>query len=799
MKGVHRLKWIALACLVCGLGCVVTRLGAEDAEDEARSSSRFAHVDAVIEKAVAEGNIPGAVIVVGHDGKIVHRRAFGNRSLEPTREAMTLDTVFDLASLTKCVATTVSVMQLVEDGRVRLSDTVATYLPEFAQNGKKDITIRDLMTHYSGLAPDLELKTPWEGRAKAFEMAMTQKPQNPPGSRFVYSDINFETLGFIVEKATGTTLDKYASAHIYEPLGMKETRFLPPVEWRSRIAPTQYDDEGAMLRGVVHDPTARRMGGVAGHAGLFSTADDLAKFAEDLLRGHTVLSAAAIEKMSTPQQPVNAGALRGLGWDIDSPFATNRGELLPVGSFGHTGFTGTSLWIDPITDTYIVLLTNAVHPRGGKSTVSLRAKVATSVVEALELTATEEEKYRLARITGYNETLMASRRITARNGNVKTGIDVLEAHDFRELGGMAAHPVRVGLVTNQTGLDSRGTRTVDVLAHAPGVKLTAIFSPEHGIAGQLDTTDINGSQDAATGVPVYSVYGEGDAKRRPTEAELAEVDALVFDIADVGVRFYTYETTMGYFLEAAAKAKKPIFILDRPNPIGGVLVQGPVADAGRESFVAYGQTPIRHGMTMGELAKMFNAERGINAKLIVVAMEGWMRGDWFDSTGALWVNPSPNMRSLIEAMLYPGIGMIEGSNISVGRGTDTPFEIVGAPWVKGQELAGYLNGREIDGVRFVPVEFTPGSSNYANQKCGGVQIVMTDRNVLDAPELGLEVASALNALYPASYNVEAIDGLMVNTASLGELKARADPRRIAEGWIEGLERFERVRGKYLLY
>lgn len=773
--------------------------GAQSATEDPGNSERFEKVDAIVEKAAAEGNVPGAVLLIGHGGKVVHEKAFGWRALEPERERMTTDTIFDLASLTKCVATATAVMQLLEDGRIRLSDPVAVYLPEFAQNGKKDITIRDLLTHYSGLAPDLELKTPWVGREKAFQMAMEQKPVNPPGSRFLYSDINFETLGFIVEKLTGTSLATYASKHIYEPLGMKNTRFLPPAEWRNRIAPTQYDEAGAMLRGVVHDPTARRMGGVAGHAGLFSTAEDLSKFAEDLLSGFTVLSRPAIEKMSTPQQPVNAASLRGLGWDIDSPFSTNRGELLPVGSFGHTGFTGTSLWIDPVTDTYIILLTNAVHPRGGKSTVSLRDKVATAVVRTLSLTATEEEKYRLARITGYNETLMASRRVIARNGVVKTGIDVLEAHGFRELGGDATHPARIGLVTNQTGIDSRGERTVDVLAHAPGIKLAAIFSPEHGFSGLMDTTELSNSQDSATGTPVYSVYGNNESKRRPSQEVLAGLDKIVFDIQDVGTRFYTYETTMGYFLEAAAKAGKPIVILDRPNPIGGAMVQGPVSDSGRESFVSYWQTPVRHGMTMGELARMFNAERGIDAKLTVIPIEGWMRGDWFDSTGAFWVNPSPNMRNLTEAILYPGVGMVEGSNISVGRGTDTPFEVVGAPWVKAGELAAYLNAREIDGVRFIPTSFTPSASNYANDRCGGVQILVTDRNVLDAPELGVELASALHSLYPASYKLDAIDGLLVNKAALAAIEAGDDPRRIAEDWIADLERFEKLRSRYLLY
>jgi uncharacterized protein YbbC (DUF1343 family) len=756
-------------------------------------------IDAIMQDAVAKGDMPGGVVLVGHNGRVVYRKAFGSRSLEPTREAMTVNTIFDLASLTKCIATTTAVMQLVEEGRVRLNDPVAAYLPEFAQNGKANITVRELMTHFSGLPPDLDLKSPWHGRDAAFAMAMQETPLYPPGTRFLYSDINFETLGFLVEKVTGMTLNGYASAHIFTPLGMKDTRFLPPAEWIPRIAPTQYDEQGNMLRGVVHDPTARRMDGVAGHAGLFSTADDLAKFAQELLSGHRILNRLAVEKMTTPQQPATAPSLRGLGWDIDSPFASNRGELLPVGSFGHTGFTGTSVWIDPVTDTYIILLTNAVHPRGHGSVISLRARVATAVAAALELTVSEREKLRLTRITGYNESMMAERRLRERNGEVKAGIDVLESHAFRELDPSSEHPVRIGLVTNQTALDARGQRTADVLAHAPGIRLAAIFSPEHGVAGKLDTTAIGDSRDEATGAPIYSVYGDADAKRRPTQAQLSGLDAIVYDIQDMGVRFYTYESTLGYFLEAAAKSGKPIIVLDRPDPIGGGYVQGPIADPGRESFISYWQTPVRHGMTVGELARMFNSERSIGARLIVVPMQGWMRGDWYDSTGMLWTNPSPNMRSLTEAALYPGLGMIEGTNISVGRGTDTPFELLGAPWIVSADLARYLNAREIAGVRFIPVNFTPIASNYAGQVCGGVNIVVTDRDALDAPELGLEMASALQHLYPGQYKLAALDGLMRNKATLDALGNGEDPRRVAEDWQDAIQHFMTLRAKYLLY
>jgi uncharacterized protein YbbC (DUF1343 family)/CubicO group peptidase (beta-lactamase class C family) len=785
----------------CRLVCIAVSAVAlvMAAHAQTAPAAEFAAIDAIMEKAVADGMIPGAVVLIGHNGSVVYRKAFGSRSLEPTHEAMTVDTIFDLASLTKCIATTTSMMKLIQDGRVRLNDPVSMYLPEFAQNGKQDITVRELMTHYSGLAPDLDLKEQWQGRDTAFAMAMREKPANSPGSRFVYSDINFETLGFLVEKISGLPLNEFAKRNVFEPLSMRDTGFLPDASLLPRIAPTQYDDAGHMLRGVVHDPTARRMGGVAGHAGLFSTADDLSLYARDLLSGFKVLSMSAVEKMSTPQQPATAVSLRGLGWDIDSPFASNRGELLPVGSFGHTGFTGTSLWIDPVTNTYIILLTNAVHPRGGHSVVSLRVRVATAVVQSLALTVTEQEKLRLAKITGYNESLMASRRIVSRNGEVRTGIDVLEAHAFRELHPDASKRVRVGLVTNQTAIDAAGRRSADILAHAPGLKLTAIFSPEHGIAGKLDTTKIGDSKDDATGAPIYSVYGGGDASRRPSDAAMNSVDVLVYDIQDIGVRFYTYESTLGYFLEAAAKAGKPIVVLDRPNPVNGSYMQGPVADAGRSSFVSYWQTPIRHGMTIGELAQMFNGELHLGAQLTVVPMEGWMRGDWFDSTGREWINPSPNMRSLNEATLYPGIGMIEGTNISVGRGTDTPFEVVGAPWIDARALSQYLNAREIGGVRFVPVHFTPASSNYANEICAGVNLMVTDRNALDAPELGAEIASALLKLYPVQYKIGNLDTLLVSHASFEAIASGEDPRRVAEEWQDSIAQFELLRAKYLLY
>src|ERR1700726_2222978 len=611
--------------------------------------NRLAVLDPIIQQAIHEGNIPGAVLLVGHDGHVIYRKAYGARALEPRHEAMTVDTIFDLASLTKVIATTTAMMQLVERGKVRLNDPVAKYLPEFAQNGKEDITIRQLMTHYSGLAPDLDLTTPWEGKSTAYQLAFVEPPETTPGSGFVYSDINFIMLGAVVEKVSGETLDAYTTQHIFAPLKMTRTRFVPPATWRPKIAPTQYDDKEHMLRGEVHDPTARRMGGVAGHAGLFSTGDDLAKFAQALLNGGgRILSAETVEKMTTPEQPPTAPVLRGFGWDIDSPFSSNRGDLLPVGSFGHTGFTGTSIWIDPTTRTFIILLTNSVHPKGKGSAVALRSKVATAVTAALSLTVSEKDEMRWKSITGYNEAKPAARHGATRNGTVQTGIDVLEAHNFEPLRaattGDATAKKRIGLLTNQTGIDSHGRRTIDVLAQAPGISLDAIFSPEHGVTGELDTTHVSNSTDAATGVQVYSVYGGTDAARRPSLDVLKNLDAVVVDFQDAGARFYTYETTLGYFLEAAAKVGIEVIVLDRPDPITGSFVQGPVSDAGRENFTNYFTAPVRHGTTLGELTKKFKPDRKINANLRVVPMQGWQRGDWFDSTGLAWVNASLNLR-----------------------------------------------------------------------------------------------------------------------------------------------------------
>lgn len=759
---------------------------------------KLAAIAPVVQQAIREGKMPGAVVVIGHNGRIVYRRAFGYRALVPRRLPMRADTIFDLASLTKVIATNTAIMQLLEQGKLRLEDPVANYWPEFGANGKDEITVRELMTHYSGLPPDLELEPAWSGYETAMKMIEQASPIFPPGTRFMYSDVNYETLGELVHRLSGQPLNVYCALHIFKPLRMRNTMFLPPESLRMRIAPTQYrdGDHGPLLWGVVHDPTAQDMGGVAGHAGLFSTADDLAIFAQMLLdggrsHGVRVLTSLSVDKMTTPQTPPGKMAVRGLGWDIDTPFSSNRGDLFPVGSYGHTGFTGTSLWIDPFSQTYVILLTNAVHPEGKGNVIALRSEIADIAAAAYAHMPTAKELAARPTVTSYYELLNSYRTPAPANEKTETGIDVLESEGFAPLAGL-----RVGLVTNQSGRDAAGRRTIDVLNSAPGVKLVAIFSPEHGIQGAADEK-VASSRDAATGLPIYSLYGDTN---RPTDEMLAGLDALVYDIQDAGVRFYTFETTLGYTLEAAGRKGLAYFVLDRPDPLGGFNVEGPLLDADQRSFVGYFAEPVREGMTVGELAQMFNGEQHLGVKLKVIKMQSWHRTDWFDETGLDWLNPSPNLRDMTELTLYPGIGMIEGSNISVGRGTDRPFEVVGAPWVNGKKLADYLNARRIQGVRFVAADFTPSSNRFSGQACHGVQINLVDRDALDSPQLGVELSAALFKLFPGDFKLDRTLGLTGSRAVVDGIRQGRDPRRLAYEWEQNqLQAFRRMRAQYLLY
>ena len=891
-----------------------------EAQTPNSSNHNFTLVSQLINDAIAQGKLPGAVVQIGHGGQVVFHQAYGNRKLanepglndEPSpAERMTEDTIFDMASLTKCIVTATAIGQLYESGKLDFDAPLERYLPAF--NPKHDaqrslVTVRLLLTHFSGEAPDIDLKDPWglaaPDKAEGLRRALATPLASAPGTKFVYSDINFILLGFIVETLSGESLDVYARKHIFQPLGMTQTRYhafanaFGPAQalgaahslvlnphtmydefcsepcWNTldirQTAPTAHDDEGTpatnpdfgrLLRGTVHDPTTRRMGGVAGHAGVFSTTHDMGLFAQALLDrladrpSSFPLKGSTLLLLSTPEQPghnpgqlpaanaaertslagapffapsakggvsgearpngdpnpkgtpdrllapnypaVKGQTLRGFGWDVDSGYSKPRGRIFPIGSFGHTGFTGTSLWLDPGSNTYVLLLANAIHPHAGAAISNLRGEVASAAALALDLYGTPAK--------------------------TRTGLDVLEDTHFAALAAFASPstPFRLGLLTNQTGRDAGGRRTVDILATdlpktLPNARLITLFSPEHGIVGRQDTEHMNAETDPATGLHVTSLYGPHESDKRPSHLQLRDLDAVVIDLQNVGVRFYTYDTVVGYFLEAAAAEKKTyghdlkIVVLDRPDPLGGVAVQGPVSDAGLASYTDYMPLPIRYGMTIGELARYINGVQNLGAALTVVPMQSWKRDEFVDETGLPWIDPSPNLRSLAAAILYPGVALLEMTNVSVGRGTETPFELFGAgqtptapAWFHAAEVAATLNARSIPGVRFEPIHVTiaDDANHYPfhGRTIEAVHVITTDRALLDSPELGIELLSTLHRLYPAQFQLAKAMRLVANQTTLDALARGDDPRTVASGWKSALDAFKRRRQPFLLY
>jgi len=815
---------------------------ARTAEEVGVSSEKLRLIDEVVRAEIANRKLPGAVVLVGRKGKIVYRKAFGNRALVPEVEEMTVDTIFDVASITKPVATATSIMILLERGKIRLSDTIGQFIPEVKDERARRVTIGQLLTHTSGYAPDFDLSKRWSGYDAALQQLYEEPLRYTPGTRFVYSDIGFIVLGEIIRRVVEkenfkakvcrkNCFEDFVRQNIFEPLGMKDSQFFHIDESNpklNRIAPTENlkgqqsylgskfegDENSAnkILRGVVHDPTAFRMGGVAGHAGLFSTADDLARFCQMILNGGSldgkrILSTTTVARWIQPQVVSETGLTRTLGWDVNTGYSSNRGDLFPLGSFGHTGFTGTSIWIDPVSQTFVIFLSNRVHPDGKGDVTALRGKISTIVASAVEdltidaVKKAEADYFASVAAQVENFKKIASSNVGSRTAGqvlvkentivVLNGIDVLEKENFKSLEGM-----RIGLVTNHTGRNLQGKRTIDVLFEAKNLKLVALFSPEHGIRGELDQEKIADTIDERTGLQVYSLYNE---TRRPKPEQLKDLDAIVFDIQDIGTRFYTYITTLLYVMEEAGKAGKTVVVLDRPNPINGLDVEGPLADQDKLSFVVPHVLPVRHGMTVGELAQMFKEQRKITVDLKVIKMQGWTRSMWFDETTQTWINPSPNMRNLTQATLYPGIGLLETTNLSVGRGTDTPFEIIGAPWIDAQRLALYLNQRNIPGVRFVPVQFVPKSSTFKGEKCNGVNIIITNRQVFQPVRTGIEIAVALRKLFPSEWKIENYNRLLANGAAFEKIKLAESPENIEKSWQEELNQFKKIRALFLLY
>jgi uncharacterized protein YbbC (DUF1343 family)/CubicO group peptidase (beta-lactamase class C family) len=745
-------------------------------------------LDRVTHESIAAGDIPGGVILIGQGNRVLYRKALGSRALVPAVEPMTTDTIFDIASLTKIAATTPAILALVDDRKLELDAPLGRYLKEFKSPRLAWLTVRRVLTHTAGF-PDIPSSDVMaKGLADGMRLLASGVSEPSPTAPFRYSDAGFIVLAELVHRVSGETLDRFTQKRFYKPLGMRETTFNPPVAWRARIAPTEVV-QGQMLRGVVHDPRARQLHGVAGHAGLFSTADDLGRFCRMLLAdgmdgGRRYLSSASVRAMFAPNEV--GEATRGLGWDISSSYSRTLGSFFPVGSVGHTGFTGTSIWMDPPTRTYVIILTNRVHPSGKGSVVDLRRRVSASVGARLFAASTVPETEE-----SDAQPVLSPSTDTASGIKVQTGLDVLEREDWGQLKGRV-----VGLVTNQTGVDAEGRRNVGLLAKAKGVRLQSIFSPEHGLDGLVDARVPHGTH-PGTGLTIWSLYGND---KRPTPAMLQGLDTLIFDVQDVGVRFYTYLTTLVYILEEAARHGVSVVVLDRPNPLTGVVVEGPVMDPDLRSFTAPHQIPVRSGMTMGEFAKMVVGERKIPVKLTVVPLERWERTMWFDQTGLPWVNPSPNIRSLTEALLYAGVGLLEATNLSVGRGTETPFEVVGAPWITDPKgLAEALNGLAMPGVTFQPVNFQPDSSVYAGQMLGGVRLVVTDRDALRPVTVGLTLGRTLLERYPAQFRAASIQNLLVNRSTIWAL-LRGDSLARLKQWAEAdRASFLQRRASYLIY
>jgi uncharacterized protein YbbC (DUF1343 family)/CubicO group peptidase (beta-lactamase class C family) len=846
------------------------------------------------------------VVLIGQDGQAMFEHAYGERKLagEPgldgkssAAEPMTEDTIFDMASLSKNLATSTSIMQLYEAGKIAsFDDPVEKYLPAFNEEHEPErskVTLRMLLTHTSGEAPDVDLKDAWglakPDKAEGIHRALTTPLKAAPGSRFEYSDINFILLGYLVEQLSGEPEDVYASEHIFKPLGMTETRYLPlskacgphrvvgaAIAWApappgrmafacpagdwstallERIAPEAHDDESKanpsanpdfdrLLRGTVHDPTTRRMGGVAGHAGVFSTAHDVSLFAAALLEkllhgtGPFPLKQSTLRMMTEPEQPghtaeqiaaanaaeqaaiaagdkpaepglaphypaIKGQDLRGFGWDIDTAFSKPRGVVFPIGSFGHTGFTGTSLWMDPASDTYLILLANAIHPRGNPPISNLRGEVATAAAEALGADTSAERKALRAELHGSYSV--------DKNGcdwachDTLTGIDVLESTHFAALADLH----RIGVFTNQSGLDAHGRSTIDVLAKLTEAKLTTIFTPEHGITGKQDTEHIASGSDPATGLPVVSLYGAHAVDRRPTHAQLASLDAVVVDLKDAGVRFWTYEAAVRYFLEAASEETTQfhhalkIILLDRPNPVAGRAVEGPVSDAELESYVNVMPVPVRHGLTLGELARYIVGTEHLGTDLTVVPMQHWSRSEYFAQTGLPWVNPSPNLRSPAAAILYPALGLIETTNISVGRGTEHPFSFFGAPWMNAADVAAELTERRISGVVFTAAteQIDEDANHYPfhGQTIPAVRLSVTHPTDFNSPETGIEILGVLHRLYPTQFQLAKVETLLCSQETLAALERGEDPRTIAAGWQRSIDAFKSASAAYRLY
>ncbi|MCL4217668.1 MAG: DUF1343 domain-containing protein [Candidatus Hydrogenedentes bacterium] len=716
-----------------------------------------------LKNAVQTAAAPGAVAYVGDLHNTYFHGAAGNRQLLPEPLPATTDTVYDLASLTKVVATTTAIMQCRDSGIIDLDDSVGGHLALPAFNA---LTIRQLLTHTSGLVPGRPFYREATSMDEMLGMYASMNLDRTPGTGRTYSDVGFMMLGRIVELATWNRLDEFCRKYIFDPLEMTSTTFNPPPELALRAAATENCTwRGRIMCGEVHDENAYAVGGISGHAGLFSTAADLALFCRGLLDG-------SLFKESTVDEMMQLGLLpwypwQGLGWQLDPWLNTSSGFLPSRGAFGHTGWTGTCLWVDREINLIAILLSNTCHPtRAGRHNAVLRETFYTSVAKVFY----------------------------PRHANTHLGIDRLVLDGFDEIAGK-----RIAVLTNHAAVDSLGRHVTDVLKLAPATRIARLYSPEHGIAGQAEAGEKVGSQSAAA--PVTSLYGQ---QKRPTQNELNTIDVFVIDLPDVGARYYTYAATMKECLAACAEAGVRVLVLDRPNPLGGLVLEGPVAgQAG--SPVCWGEVPVRHGMTMGEIARWFQAAAFAKSKLklSISALDNWPRGNLYTECSLPWVPPSPNIPTPETALLYVGMCLFEGTNLNEGRGTEIPFHVVGAPWLDARAVVGAIAAEDCPGCQLSPVQYTPVSipgkaanPRFQNQTCQGVRIDIKAPHDLRAFRTAVALLNAIRHLHKSDFAwADSFDVLAGGPGLRQRIEAGTPAKDIVAGFESALTAYDKGRPK----
>jgi uncharacterized protein YbbC (DUF1343 family) len=714
-------------------------------------------------QAVRVSKGPGAVALVGtRDGIAFHEANGFARTIGGRRQA-TRDTIYDLASLTKVVATTTAALKLYESGVIDLDQPANEWvpIPAFAR-----FTVRQLLNHTSGLTAGKPLYKEHKSIDSMLQAYAAMPLVNDPGTRYRYSDAGYKILGKIVELAARDSLDAFCRRAIFDPLGMKDTFFRPPKELWPRIAATeQCAWRGRVVQGEVHDENAYAAGGVAGHAGLFSTAEDLGRFVRGLFE-ERILSEATFRAM-TQRGQAPFWPWQGLGWQLDPWSSEVHGYLPARTAFGHTGWTGTCMWADRESGVYAILLGNTCHP---------------------SRTRRDNGEFRRTFFSAVADNVLPNQT------NCQTGLDRVVRERFEGLSGK-----RVALLTNHAATDSLGRHILDVLKLEPNVKLTLLYSPEHGFQGQAEAGEKVASERGR--VPVISLYGD---RKAPSAEELAKVDVFVVDLQDVGARYYTYAATMKACIGACAAVGKDVIVLDRPNPVGGAVLEGPIANDG-DSLVRYARVPIRHGMTMGELAIFFKQTefRSSQFSLLVKSLENWSPARLYDECQLPWTPPSPNLPTAETALMYVGTCLFEGTNLNEGRGTDTPFLVFGAPWLNAAAVIGAIGQADRAGVELEPALYTPRSMpgkaanpRFQDQTCQGIRIRIADPRAARPFHLTVALLRAIRKQHPDTFEwIEFFDTLAGTDGLRLSIERGAPTAQIVRGYDAALTAFDQLRPK----